>query len=245
MRLPQRKGACVLLTSKQPKTKILLYRTTAGVSVKPQGSPKIDSGDEGSVSPKMNVFDCDMDADMKEATISTAKALLLEHQKSDDVDAKLAQGLKQALTTAYGATWQVVVSKSRDLCVLPHFEPSTWLDCSLGSLRMVVYRHAGAELDAQVDMAQFGKRLALLCAAVSFVVYSFVSFTRTEKHKLCLFDASTTVGIPEECSAEDIAEANMRATWKFGALIGGVVFTIAASFVRMYHRTLRAKLKQA
>lgn len=92
--LPQRKGSCVLLTSKQPKAKILLYRTTAGVSVNPQGPLKADAGDEGSVSPKINVFDCDMDSDMKEATISTAKALLREHQKSEDVDAKLAQGLK-------------------------------------------------------------------------------------------------------------------------------------------------------
>lgn len=151
--------------------------------------------------------------------------------------------LQESLTFAYGHTWQVVVAAQRDFCCLPHVETGSYMDFAISKLRVVVYRHAGASLDRQLDMAQFGKRTAFVFATICIVIFAFLSFNASEVHVRCLPKGDEA--IPEDCSEEDAASASNYALWKKGALIGMTGFTILASGVRTYFNSIRPKYKQA
>lgn len=139
----------------------------------------------------------------------------------------------------------MVVAAPRDFCCLPHVDAGTYADFAVSKLRVVVYRHAGASLDRQLDMAQFAKRTAFVLATMCVVVFAFFSFTSTEVHARCLPAGDAAAAAPADCSEEDVAAAATQALGKKAALIGMTAFTILASVIRTYYNTIRPKYKQA
>ncbi|GLD92347.1 hypothetical protein PINS_up000880 [Pythium insidiosum] len=262
--LRYRKGACVLLSSQQSKMKVLLYRTTAISTPALRDLQDDDDTEEEEPLPedaaaakstrskaaKITWFACDMEDDMKRKVLAIAQSRRARLLQQDDVaakdlDSRLAPAIKQAMSVAYGNTWHVIVSSSRELCCLPHHEPNTLADFALDKFRIIVYRHNGASIDAQVDMLQFANRAALLFAVMCFIVYGYFIFTATEVHERCVAgDNDGAAALPEGCSEQDVATAMARKSWKSGVFVAMIVFTVIASSVRMYRRTLRQKLKQ-
>lgn len=240
--LRYRKGACVVLFSKKSKMKVLLYRTTPANTPRP--SQEVDvlaDSKELDAKRKIVVFESDMDDEMKDSVIEKAKKLYNAFEAEDDSETKIAQGLKHSLTYTYGPTWQVVVSSSRELCCLPIAEPGTHADFTVTKLRVVVYRHAGTRLDQHLDATQFGKRVAFLMATICLLVYGFLSLGSDTEH--C--KGAATDALPEGCTVEDVARANNQAWWKTAAILGMSAFTMIASLIRMYSKSLTPKIKRS
>ncbi|KAJ0411535.1 hypothetical protein ATCC90586_001130 [Pythium insidiosum] len=249
-----RKGACVLLSSQQSKMKVLLYRTTPAPSSTPSqplegddAEPLAEDDAAQRLRPaKVTWFSCDMDDGMKTKVLAVAQAQLarLQRESAKDVDARLAPAIKRELSVAYGHTWHVIVSSSRELCSLPHYEPNTFADFAVDKVRVVAYRHNGVSIDAQVDMLQFANRAALLFAVMCFILYGYFIFTATDRHERCVPTEDGSVPAPDGCSEHDVLAAAAHKTWKSGVFVAMIVFTVIASSVRMYRRALRQKLKQ-
>ena len=120
----------------------------------------------------------------------------------------------------------------------------------MSKLRVVVYRHAGTSLDRQLDSAQVAKRVAFVLAVICMLLFAFLSFSSSEALTKCkaLGDESSSVngvGLPEGCTSVDLKRANDHAWWKFATMLGMVVFTMMASIIRMYAKSLTPKLKCA
>lgn len=154
--------------------------------------------------------------------------------------------LQHSLTFKYGHTWHSIVSTSRELCCVPHFTPQTLVDFSIDKYRVVVYRHAGSDVDTKMDIVRMGNRLSLLLALVCLVIYGYFVFTATEKDQLCLSgkQSDAITRLPVGCRLKDVVQANTNAAWKGMALFGTVVCTVVASGLRMYRSSLRQKPKQ-
>ncbi|KAG7402223.1 hypothetical protein PHYBOEH_003482 [Phytophthora boehmeriae] len=253
--LRYRKGACVLLFSKKSKMKVILYRTTPAVAAKPKQEHEVlvETNEELDTKRKIVVFESDMEEEMKEAVVEKTKKLYNFYQGDDDNETKIAQALKHSLTFAYGPTWQVVVSSSRELCCLPIADPGTHADFTVAKLRLVVYRHAGTRLDQHLDSAQFGKRVAFLFATICLLVYGFLALNPSEVFERCKGNAKVAsesipvdgTVLPEGCSAEDVSRANDHAWWKTAAILGMSAFTMVASLIRMYTKSLTPKMKRS
>ncbi|KAG6975843.1 hypothetical protein JG688_00001949 [Phytophthora aleatoria] len=253
--LRYRKGACVLLFSKTSKMKVLLYRTTPSVTPRPKQEHEALTEDSENLNTKRKivVFETDMEDEMKEAVIDKAKRLYNYYEGVRDNETKIAQALKHSLTFAYGPTWQVVVSSSRELCCLPIADEGTHVDFMVTKLRVVVYRHAGISLDRQLDSAQFGKRVAFVLATICLLLYGFLALNSSEVIEKCKGSATVAgdnipvdgVVLPEGCTAEDVKRANDHAWWKTAAILGMSAFTMLASLIRMYSKSLTPKVKRA
>ncbi|KAG3114926.1 hypothetical protein PI124_g2536 [Phytophthora idaei] len=253
--LRYRKGACVLLFSKTSKMKVLLYRTTPSVTPRPKKEHEALTEDSENLNTKRKivVFETDMEDEMKEAVIDKAKRLYNYYEGVRDNETKIAQALKHSLTFAYGPTWQVVVSSSRELCCLPITDEGTHADFMVTKLRVVVYRHAGISLDRQLDSAQFGKRVAFVLATICLLLYGFLALNSSEVIEKCKGSATAAgdnipvdgVVLPEGCSAEEVKRANDHAWWKTAAILGMSAFTMLASLIRMYSKSLTPKVKRA
>ncbi|EGZ19354.1 hypothetical protein PHYSODRAFT_350390 [Phytophthora sojae] len=276
--LRYRKGACVLLFSKASKMKVLLYRTTPAVGAKPKQEHEalVEDSEELNAKRKIVVFESDMEEEMKTAVVDKAKKLYNYYEGVQDSETKIAQALKvgrninfevlswisgtnvssllqHSLTFAYGPTWQVVVSSSRELCCLPIADEGTHADFTVTKLRVVVYRHAGTSLDRHLDSVQFGKRVAFVLATICLLLYGFLSLNSSEVLQKCKGSAAVAsdsipmdgVVLPEGCSAEDVKRANDHAWWKTAAILGMSAFTMLASLIRMYSKSLTPKLKRA
>ncbi|ETL79809.1 hypothetical protein L917_19639 [Phytophthora nicotianae] len=253
--LRYRKGACVLLFSKASKMKVLLYRTTPSVTPRPKQEHEAltDDSEKLSTKRKIVVFETDMEDEMKEAVIDKTKQLYNYYEGIEDNETKIAQALKHSLTYTYGPTWQVVVSSSRELCCLPIADEGTHADFTVTKLRVVVYRHAGTSLDRQLDSAQFGKRVAFVLATICLLLYAFLALNSSEVIEKCKGSATVAgdnipvdgVVLPEGCTAEDVKRANDHAWWKTAAILGMSAFTMVASLIRMYSKSLTPKVKRA
>ncbi|KAF1793388.1 Glycosyl hydrolases family 1, N-terminal conserved site [Phytophthora cactorum] len=253
--LRYRKGACVLLFSKTSKMKVLLYRTTPSVTPRPKQEHEALTEDSENLNTKRKivVFETDMEDEMKEAVIDKAKRLYNYYEGVRDNETKIAQALKHSLTFAYGPTWQVVVSSSRELCCLPIADEGTHVDFMVKKLRVVVYRHAGISLDRQLDSAQFGKRVAFVLATICLLLYGFLALNSSEVIEKCKGSATVAgdnipvdgVVLPEGCTAEEVKRANDHAWWKTAAILGMSAFTMLASLIRMYSKSLTPKVKRA
>ncbi|KAG3006316.1 hypothetical protein JG687_00003430 [Phytophthora cactorum] len=253
--LRYRKGACVLLFSKTSKMKVLLYRTTPSVTPCPKQEHEALTEDSENLKTKRKivVFETDMEDEMKEAVIDKTKRLYNYYEGVRDNETKIAQALKHSLTFAYGPTWQVVVSSSRELCCLPIADEGTHVDFMVTKLRVVVYRHAGISLDRQLDSAQFGKRVAFVLATICLLLYGFLALNSSEVIEKCKGSATVAgdnipvdgVVLPEGCTAEDVKRANDHAWWKTAAILGMSAFTMLASLIRMYSKSLTPKVKRA
>jgi hypothetical protein len=147
----------------------------------------------------------------------------------------------------------VVISSSRELCCLPIADEGTHADFTVTKLRVVVYRHAGTSLDRQLDSAQFGKRVAFVLATICLLLYGFLSLNSSDVVEKCKGSAAAAsdsipvdgVVLPEGCSAEDVKRANDHAWWKTAAVLGMSAFTMLASIIRMYSKSLAPKVKRA
>ncbi|KAF4324495.1 hypothetical protein BBO99_00000183 [Phytophthora kernoviae] len=253
--LRYRKGACVVLFSKKSKMKVLLYRTTPAATAKPKRDHDalVENSEELNTKRKIVVFESDMEKEMKEAVIEKAKKLYNFYEGEHDNETKITQALKHSLTYAYGPTWQVVASSSRELCCLPIADPGTHADFTVTKLRVVVYRHAGTRLDQHLDSAQFGKRVAFLFATICLLVYSFLALNPSEVFERCKGSAKVAsesipvdgTVLPEGCSAEDVTRANDYTWWKTAAILGMSAFTMLASLIRMYTKSLTPKIKRS
>ncbi|ETP30825.1 hypothetical protein F442_20277 [Phytophthora nicotianae P10297] len=253
--LRYRKGACVLLFSKASKMKVLLYRTTPSVTPRPKQEHEAltDDSEKLNTKRKIVVFETDMEDEMKEAVIDKTKQLYNYYEGIEDNETKIAQALKHSLTYTYGPTWQVVVSSSRELCCLPIADEGTHADFTVTKLRVVVYRHAGTSLDRQLDSAQFGKRVAFVLATICLLLYAFLALNSSEVIEKCKGSATVAgdnipvdgVVLPEGCTAEDVKRANDHAWWKTAAILGMSAFTMVASLIRMYSKSLTPKVKRA
>ncbi|KAL4172496.1 hypothetical protein KRP22_007660 [Phytophthora ramorum] len=253
--LRYRKGACVVLFSKANKMKVLLYRTTPSVVPRPKQEHEALTEDSEDLNTKRKivVFESDMEDKMKDAVIEKAKKLYNYYEGVEDNETKIAQALKHSLTFAYGPTWQVVVSSSRELCCLPKADEGTHADFTVTKLRVVVYRHAGTSLDRHLDSAQFGKRVAFVLATICLLLYGFLSLNSSDVIQRCKGSAAVAsenipvdgVVLPEGCSAEDVRRANDHAWWKTAAILGMSAFTMMASLIRMYSKSLTPKAKRA
>ncbi|EEY65035.1 uncharacterized protein PITG_16492 [Phytophthora infestans T30-4] len=253
--LRYRKGACVLLFSKTSKIKVLLYRTTPSTTPRPKHEHEALTTDTETlnIKRKIVVFETDMEDDMKEAVTDKTKQLCNFYDGVEDNETKIAQALKHSLTFAYGPTWQVVVSSSRELCCLPIADEGTHADFTVAKLRVVVYRHSGTSLDRQLDSAQFGKRVAFVLASICLLLYAFLALNSPEVIERCKGSAVGTgdnipvdgVLLPEGCTAEDVKRANDHAWWKTAAILGMSAFTMLASVIRMYSKSLGPKVKRA
>ncbi|KAE9315760.1 hypothetical protein PR003_g18902 [Phytophthora rubi] len=254
--LRYRKGACVLLFTKASKMKVLLYRTTpsVGPKLKQEHEALAENSEELNTKRKVVVFESDMENDMKEAVIDKAKKLYNYYEGVQDHETKIAQALKHSLTFVYGPTWQIVVSSSRELCCLPIADEGTHADFTVSKLRVVVYRHAGTSLDRHLDSAQLGKRVAFVLATICLLLYGFLSLNSSEVIQKCKGSAAAVasdgipvdgVVLPDGCSAKDVKRANDHAWWKTAAILGMSAFTMTASLIRMYSKSLTPKVKRA
>lgn len=147
----------------------------------------------------------------------------------------------------------MVVSSSRELCCLPIADEGSHADFTVTKLRLVVYRHAGTSLDRHLDSAQFGKRVAFVLATICLLLYGFLSLNSSEVIANCKGVATGAsenipvdgVVLPNGCSAEDVKRANDHAWWKTAAILGMSAFTMMASLIRMYSKSLTPKVKHA
>eukprot|EP00644_Phytophthora_capsici_P011880 jgi/Phyca11/106681/e_gw1.12.559.1 len=252
--LRYRKGACVLLFSKTSKMKVLLYRTTPSTTPRPKQEHEALTEDSEDLNTKRKivVFESEMEDKMKEAVIDKTKRLFNYYEGVVDNETKIAQALKHSLTFEYGTTWQVVVSSSRELCCLPIADEGTHADFTVSKLRVVVYRHAGTSLDRSLDSAQFGKRVAFVLATICLLLYGFLSLNSSEVIAKCKGSAAVAgdnipvdgIALPEGCTAEDVTRANDHSWWKTAAILGMSGFTMLASLIRMYTKSLAAKVKR-
>ncbi|RLN31283.1 hypothetical protein BBJ28_00013221 [Nothophytophthora sp. Chile5] len=247
-------SACVLLSSKKSKMKVLLYRTTPAVAPTPKQEHEAlaEDSDNANAKRKVVVFESDMEETMQEAVLDKAKRLYNYFDGVEDSETKIAQALKHSLTFAYGPTWQVVVSSSRDLCCLPIVDEGMHVDFAVTKLRIVVYRHAGTRLDQHLDSAQFGKRVAFILATICLLLYGFLSLNSEVLERCKGSGKAATVGLtaeddvlPEGCSAEDVERANNHAWWKTAAILGMSAFTMLASLIRVYSKSLSPKIKHS
>ncbi|POM62622.1 hypothetical protein PHPALM_28196 [Phytophthora palmivora] len=253
--LRYRKGACVVLFSKSSKMKVVLYRTTPSTTPRPklEHEALVENSEDLNTKRKIVVFESDMEGEMKETVLDKAKKLYNYYEGVEDNETKIAQALKHSLTFAYGPTWQVVVSSSRELCCLPIADEGTHADFTVTKLRVVVYRHAGTSLDRRLDSAQFGKRMAFVLATICLLVYGFLSLNSSEVIENCKGSATVAGAsipvdgavLPEGCSAEDVKRANDHAWWKTAAILGMSAFTMMASLIRMYTKSVTPKVKRA
>lgn len=253
--LRYRKGACVLLFSKTSKMKVLLYRTTPSTTPRPkqEHDALTEDSEDLNTKRKIVVFESDMEDKMKEAVIDKTKRLFNYYEGVVDNETKIAQALKHSLTFEYGTTWQVVVSSSRELCCLPIADEGTHADFTVTKLRVVVYRHAGTSLDRSLDSAQFGKRVAFVLATICLLLYGFLSLNSSEVIAKCKGSAAVAgdnipvdgIALPEGCTAEDVTRANDHSWWKTAAILGMSGFTMLASLIRMYTKSLAPKVKRA
>ncbi|KAG7389889.1 hypothetical protein PHYPSEUDO_009403 [Phytophthora pseudosyringae] len=253
--LRYRKSACVLLFSKASKMKALLYRTTPSVAARPKQEHEAlaEESEELNTKRKTVVFESDMEDERKEAVLDKAKRLYNYYEGAEDNETKIARALKHSLTFAYGPTWQVIVSSSRELCCLPIADEGTHADFTVTKLRVVVYRHAGTSLDRYLDSAQLGKRVAFVLATICLLLYGFLSLNSSEAIQKCKGSAAgggdsipvDGLMLPEGCTAEDVKRANDHAWWKTGAILGMSAFTMLASLIRLYSKSLVPKVKRA
>ncbi|CAH0478035.1 unnamed protein product [Peronospora belbahrii] len=124
---------------------------------------------------------------------------------------------------------------------------------SVAKLRVVLYRHAGTSFDRQLDFAQFGKRVAFVLATICLLLYSFLSLSSSEAIQRCKESEKGVIedimvdGVvfPEGCLVEDVKRANDHAWWKTAAIVGMSAFTMIASLIRMYTKSLTAKAKRS
>ena len=154
------------------------------------------------------------------------------------------------MTRAYGHTWQAIVAPSRDLCCLPHHNAGTFIDFTIDTYRVVLYNHAGAALDTQLDMAKFAYRVAMLLSAMCVVVFGYFSLTTGDLIDRCGPSANNNATAEDQdqidaCSADDQVRAASFASLKAVALYGVVIFTVGASCIRVFRNTLRQKIKSA
>uniref|UniRef100_A0AAV1TU22 Dynein light chain 1, cytoplasmic n=1 Tax=Peronospora matthiolae TaxID=2874970 RepID=A0AAV1TU22_9STRA len=250
--LRYRKEACVLLSSKVGKMKVLLYRTTPSISPRPKQEHQALTrmGEDFAVKRKVVVLESDMDDEMADAVIDKTTRLYNYFIVAEDNESKIAEALKHSLTLAYGPTWQVIATSCREFCCLPIANEGFHIDFTVSKLRVVVYRHAGTSLDRQLDSAQFAKRVAFVLAMICLLLFAFLSFFSSGALTKCkaLGNESSSVngvGLPEGCTAVDLKRANDHAWWKFAAMLGMVVFTMMASLIRMCVKSLTPKLKCA
>ncbi|KAL7691921.1 putative dynein light chain, type, dynein light chain superfamily protein [Plasmopara halstedii] len=252
--LRYRKGACVLLFSNTSKMKVMLYRTTSSLKSTIENEHKVflEASDQVSIKKKSMIYECSMEDEMRNLVLDKTWRLYNYYKGIEDNEAKIAQALKHSLTFKYGPTWQVVVSSSHELCCLPITDKGTHADFTLEKLRVVVYRHAGTELDRQIDMTLFAKRVAFVLAIICLLLYGFMSLNPSMMVEKCkgnssVMEASLIDGmsLPEGCTKEDIKRATDYAWWKTAAIVGISGFTMLASIIRMYSKTLTPKYKRS
>ncbi|RMX64142.1 hypothetical protein KXD40_006623 [Peronospora effusa] len=253
--LRYRKGTCVLLYSKTKKIKVLLYRTTPSVSPRPMQEHEVlmKPSENLITKRKIVIFESDMENEMTNAVVDKVTKLYNFYQDVKDHETRIAQALKHSLTFTYGPTWQVIVSSSCEMCCLPIADKGSHADFSVTKLRVVVYRHAGTSLDRHLDSAQFGKRVAFVLALICLLIYSFLSLNSSEVIQKCKGSVTDTsedflvngVVLLTSCSAEDIQRANNHEWWKTGAILGMSAFTMIASLLRMYTKSLTPKVKRS
>ncbi|TMW65421.1 hypothetical protein Poli38472_008063 [Pythium oligandrum] len=246
--LRYRKGACVLLSSKSAKTKVLLYRTTRALTPTLKAHDDVEPVAEDDVAAakrKVVWYESDMPDDMKSHLVRYTLALVakLTADKAADVDTKLAQTLKQHVSARYGHTWHAIASTSREVCCLPYHEPETLADFSVDKFRIVVYSHNGASVDSQVDLTQLANRATLVLAAMCLIMYCYFNFVTTDTHEECASDKD--VHVAADCTEQEIVLANAHHKWKSMTFLGMVAFTVIASFIRLYRRALHQKVKLA
>ncbi|CAI5728028.1 unnamed protein product [Peronospora destructor] len=252
--LRYRKGACVLLFSKTTKMKVLLYRTTPSVSPRPvQEHEALTKPSENlTATRKVVIFESDMENEMKDAVIDKVKKLYNFYEKVEDNATKIAQALKHSMTFTHGPTWQVIVSSSCEMCYLPIADKGSHADFSVTKLRVVIYRHAGTSFDRHLDSAHFGKHVAFVLALICLLLYCFLSLNSSEVIQKCKGSATDAsedilvngVVLPAGCSAEDVNRANNHEWWKTGAILGMSAFTMIASLIRLYTKSLTPKVKR-
>ncbi|TDH71210.1 uncharacterized protein CCR75_005997 [Bremia lactucae] len=250
--LRYRKGACVLLYSKASKIKVMLYRTTSAVTSPPNKEHEalIKRSDQVCVKKEKSVvYESSMTDEMRDIVVDKTNRLYSHYESFKDKDAKIASALKHSLTFAYGPTWQVIVSPSREIACLPIADTNMHADFMVKKLRVMVYRHGGVHLDRHLDLLQLGKRLAFVLASICLLLYSFMAFYPS---KSC-DDSANVAGqhlsidggnLPGNCTAEELDRANSLTWWKTTSVVGVSGFTILASLIRMYSNSVASKLKR-
>ncbi|DAZ95151.1 TPA: hypothetical protein N0F65_009860 [Lagenidium giganteum] len=240
----QRKGACVLLSSKASKMKVLMFRTTAALTPAPKEDHEALAKADGTKKHKLSVYDCDMDEDLQAEIVSKAQRLIEAFSHEKDADADIAQALKHSLAFSYGHTWQVIVSSSRDISCVGHHQQGTRADFVIDKFRVVVYRHAGVDLDTSMDLARMGNRVAMLGAALCAAMYFYFVVVTTDALTRCLPNDDSNDDA-SSCTAEEIAAAAAHSFWKSSAFVGIIGCTILASMLRVYRKTVSEKVKVA
>lgn len=99
--LTQRKGACILLSSRGTKTKVLLYRTTPATTPVPVADHDVllttaaaPAAGQKQLKQRVVVNESDMESDMRAHVIDTSKRLLEHYLRDADVESMVAQALK-------------------------------------------------------------------------------------------------------------------------------------------------------
>ncbi|CAH0514683.1 unnamed protein product [Peronospora belbahrii] len=253
--LRYRKGTCVLLFSKASKMKVLLYRTTPSVSPQPklEHEALTKTSETLTTKRKVVIYESNVGCEMKNVVVDKVTRLYNFYEGVQDKEAKIAQALKHSMTFTYGRTWQIIVSSSSELCCLPICDEGSHAHMSVAKLRVVLYRHAGTSFDRQLDFAQFGKRVAFVLATICLLLYSFLSLSSSEAIQRCKESEKGVIedimvdGVvfPEGCLVEDVKRANDHAWWKTAAIVGMSAFTMIASLIRMYTKSLTAKAKRS
>lgn len=103
---PQRKGACVLLSSKGVNMKVLLFRTTPAVTPAPTSEHLALAEEDAAPADakrKVTVYESDMPDDMKDAVLDRAKRLVGVYDGETDPQTKIAQALKVCGSRPNGA----------------------------------------------------------------------------------------------------------------------------------------------